>query len=113
MQGLSLALAGPGCIVKFSSFLLTGCPCHLFGMGQVEEKVEAVLCQHCSNYQSSFSRALTTVSALLANSCGAGSGEYLCLFPGAVLTASCQHTTSVVQCPLGFTAASDRAFLCC
>lgn len=72
-----------------------------------------MLCQHCSSYQSSFSHALTAVSALLANSSGGGSGEYLCLFPAAVLTARYQYTTSMVQCLLGFTAASDRALLCC
>jgi len=43
------ALAGPYCAVKFSSFLLMGCPCHLFGMGQVEERTEAVVCQPCSS----------------------------------------------------------------
>lgn len=63
------ALVGPDCTVKFSSFLLMGCPCHLFGLGQVEERTEAVVYQHCSSYQSSFSYVVRAISALLAAFC--------------------------------------------
>lgn len=73
------ALVGPDCAVKFSSFLLTGCLCHLFGMRQVDERTEAVVRQHCSSYQSSFFHAVRAISGLLAafcpNSSGGESGE--------------------------------------
>lgn len=73
------ALVGSDCAVKFFSFLLMDCPCHLFGMGQVEERAEAVVCQQCCSYYSIFSHAVRSISALLTafcpNSSGGKSGE--------------------------------------